>query len=131
MAEKDWLKAITRKDAVIGALFVASAQPAQALEVLRLHRNCIHDEGLDAVAVETSNRTRETWIVLPESQAAAITGAMIKLEPLAKWGIRTGTDGSYYAEVGPLIEVLLQKTLAAFDSVIERMDDATATYRHL
>lgn len=125
--KKDWLKAIAKKDAAIGALFIASAQPAQALEVLRLLRNCIHDEGLDAVAVETSNRTRETWIVLPESQAAAITGAMIKLEPLAKWGVQAGSNGSFYAQVGPLIEMLLQKTLAAFDSVIGRLGQILET----
>lgn len=119
--KKDWLKAIRGRDTGIGELFVASAQPAQALEALRLLRNCIHDEGLDAVGVQTSNRLHETWIVLPHSQAVAITGAMIKLEPLEKWGVHSASDGTFYAEVGPLIEMLLLKTLAAFDAVMQRM----------
>lgn len=125
--KKDWLKAITRGDAAIGALFDASAQPARALEVLRLLRNCIHDEGLDAVAVQTSNRIHETWIVLPDSQAAAITGAMIKLEPLEKWGVHAAPDGSFLAEVAPLMEMLLLKTLAAFDAVIQRVSQILET----
>ncbi|TFD52353.1 hypothetical protein E3T46_05655 [Cryobacterium sp. Hh11] len=123
----DWLRAITKKDAELGALFDASAQPAQALKVLRLLRNCIHDEGLDAVAVQASSRTRETWIVLPASQAADITDAMIKLEPLETWGVHDGLDGSRYAEVGPLIETLLVGTLAALSSAIDRLAEILET----
>jgi hypothetical protein len=125
--KKDWLKAITKKDAALGALFSASAQPALALDVLRLLRNCIHDEGLDAVAVQASSRTRQAWIVLPALQAAAITNAMIKLEPLAKWGVHEGPDGSRYAEVGRLIETLLLETLTALNSAIERLDQILET----
>lgn len=125
--KQDWIKAITKKDAALGALFDPSAQSAQALKVLRLLRNCIHDEGLDAVAVQTSNHTGETWIVLPAAQAAAITDAMINLEPLAKWGVHDGPDGSRYAEVGLLIETLLLRTLAALSAATERLGEVLET----
>jgi hypothetical protein len=119
----DWLKEITKKDAALGALFADSAQPAKALKVLRLLRNCIHDEGLDAVAVELGSRTRETWITLPSAQAAAITDAMIELEPLKKWGVHDGSAGSSLAEVGPLIETLLVESLSALRSVVDRLTE--------
>lgn len=61
--KKGWLKAIAKNDSALAELFVDSAQPAQAQEVLRLLRNCIHDEGLDAVAVQVSSRRQETWII--------------------------------------------------------------------
>ncbi|MEO6532370.1 MAG: hypothetical protein ABIO06_02230 [Pseudolysinimonas sp.] len=119
--KRDWLRAISKKDAALGALFADSARPAKALKVLRLLRNCIHDEGLDAVAVEVASRTRETWVTLPSAQAAAITGAMIDLEPLKKWGVHDGSDGSCLVEVGPLVETLLVETLAALSFAIVRL----------
>lgn len=125
--KKDWLKAITKKNAALGALFHISAKPAHALEVRRFLRNCIHDEGLDAVTVQASSRTQETWIVPPAAQATEITDAMIKLEPLEKWGVHDEPDGARYAEVGPLIETLLVETLAALNSAIKRLDEVLET----
>ncbi|MGN6405496.1 hypothetical protein, partial [Sinomonas sp.] len=119
--KKDWLKAIAKKDSVLAALFVDSAQPAQAIEVLRLLRNCIHDEGLDAVAVHVSSRRQETWIIPPTGQATAITNAMLKRRPLDEWGVHAELDGSVYAEIGRLIETLLIEVLAALSSVLERL----------
>jgi len=125
--KKDWLKAIAKKDIALRALFDASAQPAQALTVLFLLRNCIHDEGLDAVAVQVSTRRQETWIVLPASQAEKIRNAMIKLQPLKTWGVHGDLHGSSYAEIGPLIETLLVEMLAALSSVIERLGEILET----
>ena len=121
--KKGWLKAIAKNDSALAALFVDSAQPAQALEVLRLLRNCIHDEGLDAVAVQVSSRRQETWIIPPAAQAAAITNAILKLRPLNEWGVHAEPNGSHYAEAGPLIETLLVEVLAALSSVLERLGE--------
>jgi len=119
----DWLKALSTRDPGLSAMFSPPAQPARALEILRLLRNCIHDEGLDAVMVQTSSRTRATWIVLPAWQVSQITAAMEAIKPLGKWGIRHGSRGPRYAEAGPLIEALLLESLTALNTVTGRLNE--------
>jgi hypothetical protein len=117
----DWRKAITKKDATLGAAFADGTKPTTALKVLRLLRNCIHDEGLDSIAVQPPTRIQETWIVLPRSQATPITEAMKTHAPLTKWGVHDGPDGSRYVEVGALMETLLVEVLSALNVAAARL----------
>lgn len=123
----DWLKALKAKSADTAAIFAPRSDGHAALEILRLLRNTIHAEGLDAVAVGAGPQNPAVWVRLSTTEGPLIAAAIDQLGMRDAWGLHVGADRRFLIAVGPLVENVLLNMLNVFRRIFEELEKVLLT----
>jgi hypothetical protein len=121
--KKDWLKAVKARAPKLAALLGQGSRESDAIEVLRLLRNTIHAEGLDAVSLAPSARVALTWVRLPKIDGTEIAAAIDRLGTRDDWGLHVSNNDRYFIEVGPLVENVMLEMLTVFRGIFVCLEE--------
>jgi hypothetical protein len=116
-----WLNQVAARAPTLAQVVAPKRPGADALTILRLLRNTVHDAGLPALAIGFPGRREETLAGLPSSDRDQILKAADRQGGRQAWGLRELLPGRLHAEPGVILERLLP-------AVIELLNDLmTAT----
>jgi hypothetical protein len=114
-----WIKKISKQAPDLGELFKPGTDQSHVLTILRLLRNAIHGEALQALAVGVPRRRQRTLVGLPAGDAAAVTKAIEALGCAAKWGVESLIPGRLHFDPGVFVEELFPQVLLMLNSIMD------------
>jgi hypothetical protein len=111
-----WLQQVAAKAPALADVVAPKTPGADALTILKLLRNTVHEAGLPALAVGYPARRRETLVGLPSADRDQILKAADRQGGRQTWGLRELIPGRLHADPGVLLERLLP-------TIIELLND--------
>ena len=114
-----WLKQVAAKAPMLAQIVAPETPGADALTILRLLRNTVHDTGLPALAIGLPGRREGTLAGLPSAARDQILEAADRQGGRQGWGLREPLPGRLHADPYLLLERLLP-------AVIELLNDLMA-----
>ena len=115
-----WLNSVATVAPALAANVAASIPGHDALTILRLLRNSVHETGLTAMGIGLPGLREGTLIGLPSADRERILAAADRLGGRTEWGLRELIPGRLHAEPDLLLERLLP-------AVIELLNELMAT----
>ena len=95
-----WIAKVTAAAPGLGALFQAGTDELNAHTILRLLRNSIHGEALQALAVGQGRCRDRTLVSLPASEEPVLRAAFTALGGLPDWGVENLIPGRLHLTLG-------------------------------
>lgn len=115
----DWMTEVTASAPTLGALFHPGTDELHMHTILRLLRNSIHGEALQAMGVGRPRRRERTLVGLPASDEPDLRAAITALGGLADWGVEELIPGRLHFDPGTLLEQLLPRVLSMMNKVMD------------
>jgi len=122
-----WIKKVTGKAPRLGTLFECGTDEYYVLEVLRLLRNSIHGEAIQAFAVEEQRSWSRTVVGLPKSYQGTLRTAFDGLGGVADWGVEELISEQLHFDAGMFLEQLFPRVITILNRImdetpVERLD---------
>ena len=114
-----WLADVTAAAPTLGALMQAGTGERHAHTILRLLRNSVHGEAMQALSVGQGRRRDRTLVGLPFADEAELRVAFTALGGLAAWGVEDLIPGRLHVDPGVLLEQLLPRVLAMLNCIMD------------
>lgn len=124
----DWITAVTAVAPQLGAIFQPGTDEVHALTILRLLRNSIHGEALQAVGVGRGRRRDRTLVSLPAPEEPALRAAFVALGGLADWGVEELIPGRLHFDPGVLLEQLFPRVLDMLNKIMDETSVETLAH---
>jgi hypothetical protein len=102
----------------LAAVVAADAPGRDALTILRLLRNSVHETGLTAMGIGLGARREGTLVGLPNADRARILAAADRLGGRTEWGLRELIPGRLLAEPDILLERLLPSVIQLLNELM-------------
>jgi hypothetical protein len=115
----DWIAKVAARVPTLGALFLPGTDELHALTILRLLRNSIHGEAMQALGVGRPRRRDRTLVSLPASDEPALQAAFAALGGLADWGVEELIPGRLHFDPGVLLEQLFPRAIAMLNRIMD------------
>jgi hypothetical protein len=113
-----WLASVAAEAPPLTAIVADSTPGHDALTILRLLHNSVHEAGLTAMGVGLPGRREETLAGLPGADRARIVAAADRNGGRAEWGLRELIPGRLHAEPAILLERLLPATIKLLNELM-------------
>jgi hypothetical protein len=113
-----WLQQVAAKAPALADAVAPKTPGADALTILRLLRNTVHDAGLPALAVGYPARRRETLVGLPSADREQILNAADRQGGRQTWGLRELIPGRLHADPGVFLERLLPTVIELLNELM-------------
>jgi hypothetical protein len=113
-----WVKQVAAKAPALADVVVPKTPGADALTILRLLRNTVHDAGLPALAVGYPARRRETLVGLPSADRDQILKAADRQGGRQTWGLRELLPGRLHADPDIFFERLLPAIIELLNNLM-------------
>lgn len=114
-----WITEVTAATPSLGALFQPGTNELHAHTILRLLRNSIHGEALQALGVGSGRQRERTLVSLPASEEPALRAAFNALGGLSNWGVEELIPGRLHFDPGVLLEQLFPRVLAMLNAIMD------------
>ncbi|WUA12354.1 hypothetical protein OG225_41315 (plasmid) [Nocardia sp. NBC_01377] len=111
-----WLKSLN--NTALSDLFGNSSRGSDVFAACRNLRNTIHGEGLSSTALQEQSAPLQTMVRIPDSEVAALTALLDRLDGPISWGLRTIPGAGTLIDTAPFIERLVPEALAVLDEAI-------------
>jgi hypothetical protein len=113
-----WLKHVAAMAPALADVVTLKTPGADALTILRLLRNTVHEAGLPALAVGYPARHRETLVGLPSAASNQILESADRQGGRQAWGLRELIPGRLYADPSVLLERLLPAVIELLNNLM-------------
>lgn len=114
-----WLTDVVAEAPTLGALFQPGTDDHHTLTILRLLRNSIHGEALQALGVGGSGGRERTLVSLPASNGLKLKGSFSALGGLVDWGVEELIPRHLHCDPGVFIEQLFPRVLAMLNRIMD------------
>jgi len=116
----DWIKEVAAAAPTLGALFRPGTHEDHTLTILRLLRNSIHGEAMQAVGVGRPRRER-TLVAMPALHEPKLRDALVALGGFATWGVEGLVVGQLHFDPGIFLEQLFRDVVAMLNRIMDEM----------
>ncbi|MHB1850138.1 MAG: hypothetical protein ACYCSX_18195 [Acidimicrobiales bacterium] len=113
-----WVSEVAAAEPPLAALFRPGTDEHHTLTILRLLRNSIHGEAMQAVGVGRPRRRERTLVSLPASREPELRAALVALGGLASWGIEELVPGRLHFDPGVFLERLFPHVIEMLDRIM-------------
>lgn len=113
-----WLKSVAGAMPELAAVVAAEAPGRDALTILSLLRNSVHETGLTAMGIGLPGRREGTLVGLPSAASERILAAADRLGGRTEWGLTELIPGRLHAEPGILLERLLPAVIRLLNELM-------------
>lgn len=129
--KQQWLTSVTQACPPLAQVVAPDSPGYHTLTILRLLRNSVHGEALQALAVQTSSQI-STALGLPKSDMTTLLAAMDALGGQAAWSAQQLIPGSVHVDPGVLLEQLFPRVLELLNELmkntpVEQLSHLTAS----
>jgi hypothetical protein len=114
-----WLASVAARAPQLAAVVADGTTGADALTILRLLRNTVHEAGLTALAIGLPLRREATLASLPGADKDQILAAAIRNGGPVEWGLQELIPGRLHADPAALLERLLPATLKLLNNLMD------------
>lgn len=114
----DWIKEVAAAAPRLGAIFGPGTDESHTLTIVRLLRNSIHGEAMQAVGVGRPQRER-TLVGMPALHAPKLKDALVALGGLAAWGVEELVAGQLHFDPGIFMERLFPHVMAMLNQIMD------------
>jgi len=114
-----WLNTVAAAAPELASVVAVDAPERDALTILRLLRNSVHETGLTAMGIGLGARRQGTLVGLPSADRERILAAADRLGGRTEWGLRELIPGRLHAEPDFLLERLLPAVIELLNELME------------
>jgi hypothetical protein len=113
-----WLANVAARAPDLAAIVAEETAGADALTIVRLLRNTVHDAGLTALAVGLPPRREATLASLPDADKDRILASADRNGGIEEWGLQELIPGRLHADPATLLERLLPATIKLLNDLM-------------